>query len=183
MPAIKGLERAQVLASLAGIELNIKDLVEDWILITYDIPKTIEGNKVRYEFLKKASQIGAVMHTKSVYFMPLTKEAQTEVVNLSKIGKVFIWNSNITDENLKRELTLFYDYNIQQNINLINYRMDRIDMHIKEERFGIAQRMYYKTVELFNDISKAVVQRGSLSLHKQLIIIEEELADLGLMLT
>jgi len=40
------LKTTQMVTKLEGIELKIGDLVDDWILITYDLPVP-EGNKTR----------------------------------------------------------------------------------------------------------------------------------------
>ena len=62
----KEMQDAHLFASMQGIDLsnNVTNLVKEWILITYDLPNTVEGNKARFAFLKQAPKIGAVMHTR-----------------------------------------------------------------------------------------------------------------------
>ena len=175
----KRLKEAQMLAKFDGIEFNVKELVEDWILVTYDLPVTPEGNAIRYKFLQKAPRIGAVMHTRSVYLMPLTKQTEIAALELSKgEGKVFVWTSNITDEQTKRELTELYDSRIGADVKMLGERIKRINQHILVERYGFARRMLDKTIALFNNALFAVAQRGSKELLDKLGQIREVLDEL-----
>lgn len=35
----------EVMSRLAGIPLEVREIVESWLLITYDIPKSEEGDR------------------------------------------------------------------------------------------------------------------------------------------
>lgn len=153
---------AQTFAKLQGVEIHAKELVDEWLLITYDIPVTEEGKIARAEFLDLAPRIGAMMHSRSVYLMPNTQQAQLASVKLSKIagGKVYIWTSKMEGEKAV-EITRFYDRRIDEEIKNIEDRMDKEDELIKSEKLGMADRMHRKTVNLFNQVLFAAAQRGA----------------------
>ena len=170
------LKTTQVLAKLEGIEFNARELVNGWILITYDLPVP-EGNKIRQEFLKRAPRIGAVMHSRSVYLMPHTQASEMAALELSKIGDVYVWFSTIKDEALKRRLTDTYDLRIFEEIENLQNRLDRINQHILNGKVGVADRMKRKTVELFNNLIFTIAQRGSRKIYDQLMNIQKQLEE------
>ena len=48
---------AQMLAKLEGIKFEPKELIDDWILLTYDIPAGSEGNKARLNSSRKLKSL------------------------------------------------------------------------------------------------------------------------------
>lgn len=172
------LTRAKILAKFAGIEFKARELVDEWILVTYDLPATEEGNKARQDFLRLAPRIGAVMHTKSVYLMPNTNECQTATVDLAKIGNVYIWTSRANDETAKKQLTDLYDDRIKDGIKTIKDRMKAIRKHMEKDKDGMANRMIEKTIDIFNNSVFSVVQRGNADLYNLLISMRDELQEL-----
>jgi hypothetical protein len=172
------LTRAKILAKFAGIEFKARELVDEWILVTYDLPATDEGNKARQDFLRLAPRIGAVMHTKSVYLMPNTNECQTATVDLAKIGDVYIWTSRANDEVAKKQLTDLYDDRIKDGIKTIRDRMSAIRKHMEKDKDGMANRMVEKTIDIFNNSVFSVVQRGNAELYNLLVTMREELQEL-----
>lgn len=172
------LTRAKILAKFAGIEFKARELVDEWILVTYDLPATDEGNKARQDFLKLAPRIGAVMHTKSVYLMPNTNECQIATVELAKIGNVYIWTSRANDEVAKKQLTDLYDERIQKGITELKDRMKAIRKHMAKDKDGMANRMVEKTIDIFNNSVFSVVQRGNAELYNTLVTMRDELQEL-----
>lgn len=178
------LQTAKMLAKLEGVNFQHRDLVGKWILITYDLPVTDEGNRIRYEFLKKAPQIGAVMQNRSVYLMPLTKATEMAALQLSKAynGSVYVWTSSAMDEEINKQLTELYDRRINEEISDIKSRIRKINDHIKEEKFRFAKMMVKKTVTLFNNALYGVAQRGDKkafheleSLYSEIVEIQERI--------
>ena len=157
-----GLKIAKTFAKLQGVEIKAKELVDEWILITYDIPVTEAGSDARQKFLKQAPKIGAMMHSRSVYLMPNTQQSQLAAVELSKTmgAEVYIWTSKVEGE-FAEQLNVFYDKKIQDQIDTLNDRLVKEENQIKEERFGMADRMHRKTSNLFNQILFTVAQRGA----------------------
>ena len=170
------LRTAEALARLQGIKINEREMVDNWILITYDLPGTEEGNKARGTFLKEAPKFGAVMHSRSVYLMPLTDEAQIAAVNLSKVkaGTVYVWTSKVDPEQAQ-SLTKFYDNKLKIQIELIKTRIKKMEKLELDEKFGLANRMKMKTTKLFNHLLFAVAQRGSAEVFNDLLNLEKQL--------
>ena len=159
---MNGLKMAESFAKLQGVEIKARELVEEWILITYDIPVTEEGNEARLKFLKQAPRIGAMMHSRSVYLMPNTQQAQLASVELSKINgaEVYLWTAKVEGEQAV-QITDFYDTKIQEQIDTINRRIVQEDALIADEKFGMADRMHRKTANLFSQSCFTVAQRGA----------------------
>jgi hypothetical protein len=172
------LTRAKILAKFAGIEFKARELVDEWILVTYDLPATEEGNKARQDFLRLAPRIGAIMHTKSVYLMPNTNECQTATVDLAKIGNVFIWTSKPNDEASKKEVTDLYDAKIKAEIKKLEDRTKQIRKNMADEKNGMANRMIEKTIDIFNNSVFSAVQRGNADIYNKLVAMRDELQEL-----
>jgi hypothetical protein len=172
------LQRATFLSKLSNTPFNPRELVDDWILITYDIPATEEGNLARQKFLKLAPKLGAVMHTKSVYLMPRTNECELATVELSKIGKVYVWYSKAKDDKDKRELNNLYDARISEMLDELKVRLEKTQKHIKEDKDGIANRMMDRNEELFESIVFSVAQRGNKEIYNKLESIHNRLEQL-----
>jgi ribosomal protein L30/L7E len=177
----KEMQDAHLFASMQGIDLsnNVTNLVKEWILITYDLPNTVEGNKARFAFLKQAPKIGAVMHTRSVYLMPNTKESQLASLELTKHGDVEIWISEVEDVAKQTRLTEFYDKAMDNQLTLIEKRLNRIKSLQDEEKFGMATRMINKTSDLLNSSLFAITQRGSKTLYTKLTGLQTRLLELS----
>ena len=160
---MNGLKIAESFAKLQGVKINTQELIEEWILISYDIPVTDEGNKARLNFLKTAPRIGAMMHSRSVYLMPNTQQAQLASVELSKIegAEVYIWTAKATGVKQAEQITNFYDKKIQEQIDTLNKRIEQEDNLIEEQKEGMADRMHRKTANLFNQVCFTVAQRGA----------------------
>ena len=139
-----------------------RGLLNEWILITYDIPATEKGKAARQKFLKTALKIGAVMHSRSVYLMPNTREARLSAAELSKIigAKVCIWPSKV-EEKFAVQITSFYDKKIQEQIETIEDRIVKEEVLVKDEKFGMADRMHRKTANLLAQLWFTVEQRGA----------------------
>ena len=157
-----GLKIAETFAKLQGIEINARELVDEWLLITYDIPVTPEGMIARGKFLKIAPKIGAMMHSRSVYLMPNTQQAQLAAVELSKTvgGEVFIWTSKLQGDQAV-QVTNFYDRRIKEEIEKIDVRLVKEEDLTKDDKFGMADRMHRKTQSLFSQLCFTVAQRGA----------------------
>ena len=170
------LRTAETLARLQGIKINEREIVDNWILITYDLPGTEEGNKARGKFLKEAPRFGAVMHSRSVYLMPLTDEAQIAAVNLSKVkaGLVYVWTSKVDPEQAQT-LTKFYDVKLKMQIEFIQNRIKKMEKLELDGKDGLANRMKIKTTRLFNQLLFAVAQRGSSEVFNDLLNLEKQL--------
>lgn len=169
---------ARMLAKLEGIQFEPKDLVEDWILLTYDIPAGQEGNKARYEFIKNTNRIGAVMHTRSVYLMPWSEAAELEAFKVTRAGQAYLWQTHAKGEQGK-ELTEFYDKEINDRLDDIRNRIKRINKHLENDEERPANRMIKKTGELLNEIVTAAEFRHSYEILAKTAFLYKELLNVG----
>ncbi len=156
------LKVAQTIAKIKDVKINQRELVDEWLLITYDIPVTEEGKIARGKFLKTAPRIGAMMHSRSVYLMPNTTQAQLAAVELSATvgGEVYIWTSKV--EGIQaQQITNFYDRKIAEQIDHIEDRIKKHDQLVLNEKYGMADRMKRKSANLYTQLLFAVAQRGA----------------------
>lgn len=165
--------RLEVMARMTDVNIETRELVDKWLLITYDIPVSEAGNKARAEFLTNARLIGATRHTDSVYLMPWTKNAEVLALHLAQAGEVCIWTSQTTDESKAREITESYDKSLQPQLNEISERIDRITEHINKNRLKRAHKMADKTDRMIDSMEQAIIRRGSAQLYVLLTLIKE----------
>lgn len=153
----------EVMARLTDTKINLKEVVDKFLLITYDLPHTDEGDKARREFLAKAKAIGAAQHTESVYLLPWTPEAELLALGISKVkqGEVLIWTSQPTDSSLAKDITNRYDEGLKPIMDEISERLDRMEEHRIQHRDGRADKMVPKTQTMLENMEKAILRRGS----------------------
>jgi len=85
----------KLMATLSGVEAQVKEVLHDFILITYDLPTTEEGNKARAKFLDDIRYIGGVMHSESCYLMPSSPESELAAIQLAE--KTPSWKKHAED--------------------------------------------------------------------------------------
>lgn len=160
---IEQLGDLKAVSNLFDAQVHAREIVEDWLLITYDIPRTAEGDRARYEFLHQARAVGAVAHTESVYLMPWTTLANIAAVSISKVGRVYLWYAR-TDVGMARELTVLYDKHVWEWVEDVEKRIDRIGDHASAGKLKLAGKMAERTVSLIADLQDVVRRRGSIRL-------------------
>ena len=151
----------EVMSRLAGIPLEVREIVESWLLITYDIPKSEEGDRARRKFLDRARVIGATQHTASVYLMPWTQEAELLAFEVATAGHACVWTSKPTDDQQATELTETYDSDLEKLLDAVSVRLDKIQEHWEAEHFKRVEQMGEKTKEQLGGLIEAVQRRGS----------------------
>ena len=166
------LTRLEVLARMTDTEINLREIVDKFLLITYDIPHTPKGDRARREFLSSAKMIGASSFTDSVYLMPWTPEAERLALELTQAGKVCVWTAQTTDQARAEEITQSYDDNLAPRLDEIEGRIDRIDEHLNKKHFKLAKRMYDKTENMLIGCRDAVIRRGSAQLYINVTLLE-----------
>jgi hypothetical protein len=163
----------EVLARMTDTKIEAREIVDKWLLMTYDIPVTEEGNKARYQFYLKARHLGATQHTESCYLMPWVPEAELMALDLAKIGKVIVWTAAVTTEAQAAEITQRYDRALMPVLKEISSRIDRITNLIEKEKTGLAQKMVEKTEIMIKDMEQAILRRGSASMLIYLLTIKQ----------
>jgi len=166
----------KLMADLSGVEAQVKPYLTEWILITYDLPTTEEGNKARAEFLETVWHLGGVMHSKSCYLMPSTPEAELAAVRLAEVTKsAYIWFSSIKDEAKARELTEEYDKAIKDDIlKELKERITKMKKHAEDGKEAVVNRMRKKTEKLIKDAAGIAARRGSEKLAKEVSRLKSE---------
>jgi len=158
-------EGLEVLARMTDSKIQIRDIVDNWILISYDIPNTEEGNQARQHFLKEASAIGAVQHTESCYLIPDSPDAQILALNLAKTGggEVIVWGK-AEPLNHKEEVTARYDAKLEPLMDEIIERLDKMDAYRFTNKQKRVIKMIPKTERLIQNAEAAISRRGSQTL-------------------
>lgn len=159
-------EKAQILSAEAVITetpLMVREVKHNFLLITYDIPNSVDGTDARAKFLKEARRIGAVMHSESSYYLPWGQEADALAITLAAVdkSKVFVWYAGV-DETTASALLLRYDERVRSWMDALDERLDRIAGHIGERKLKLADNMLERTVSMLKDM-RGIVERRVVS--------------------
>lgn len=173
-------ESMEVLARLTNTEINVREVCDQWLLLTYDLPHNEAGDKARRKFLLESLAIGATRHTDSVYLMPWTTAAEMLALQLSRVtgGDVVVWRSNATSPEQAKEITKNYDASLRPILDDIAERIDRINEYQGKRYFKRANKMMVKTEKMLAQMEQAVLRRGSASLYIILEILQRRFATL-----
>ena len=155
-------EGLEVLARMTDSKIQLREIVDKFTLITYDLPNTEEGNKARERFLIQASAIGAIQHTESVYLLPDSPEAQTLALNLAKTngGEVICWG-NAEPLNHKEDITAGYDRALRKMLKQIGGRLDKMAEYFYQGHQKRVLQMIPKTERMLQNTEAAVARRGA----------------------
>ena len=95
--------------------------------------------------------------------MPLTPETEIAAYELAKVlnGDVFLWTTKVTNPEIQKKITEFYDSYLEEGVYEISKRIEKIQKFIAENKRGLAKRVLRKTTSLFNQLLFATVQRGA----------------------
>lgn len=173
-------ESMEVLARLTGTDIDVREMVDSWLMVTYDLPHNEEGDRARRKFLSEAVAIGASRHTDSVYLMPWTPSAEALALQLSRVtgGNVVVWTSKTTDPGQAKEITESYDASLRPQIDEISERIDRIYEYENKRQFKRALKMMPKTEKMLAQMEQAILRRGSASLYILLQILQKRFGKL-----
>ena len=169
-------DELRVQAKVLETPLEVKEVVDEFILITYDIPCTEEGNKARAYFLEMARRTGAVQHTESVYYMPWTQTADVAALVTAKAGRVYVWYTK-ADEATAKLLTAHYDTVVLAWMDDVRERLERISHHVQEHHFKTAENMLERTVETLLELEDIVAKRRGRTLRDDLDVLRREIGD------
>ena len=159
---IQGLE---MIGRIADVALKTQELVYDWVLLTFDLPTTKEGNAARYEFYKAARRAGMTAHTESVYFGPACPEAQAAIFEVASKGNAFIWWSRVPEREAAL-LTKTYDAALVKRFAEVEARLTKVSLMLEEEktRLGLARKILDGTNQMVETLNQAATWRASQSL-------------------
>ena len=168
----------EVMARLTGVKIELREVVDNWLLLTYDMLHSEEGDKARSEFLTDAREIGAAQQTESVYLIPWSPEAELLALNLSrqvqdmKRGRVIIWTAKPTDKDLLKGITETYDAGLGPALDDVSERLDRIEEHLTNNRNLRAEGMLKKTKFMLDNLEASILRRGSANLFIRLQLLQ-----------
>ena len=165
-----------ILSTMTGTKVEAKTIISDWLLITYDIPHTPDGDKLRREFLEQARLIGATKHTESVYLMPFSSRAELLALKLAKRADAIVWTSQTTDDGVARQLTKKYDRYLTNMLDEISERIDRQADHIRNRAFKRANRLIEKTQRLIDAAEDSLIRRGNVTKLTYLTLLRQRFA-------
>lgn len=151
----------ETIAKMSGSTIEIKEVVDKWLLLTYDIPHSKEGDKLRRQVISKAREIGATMHTESVLLLPWTPEAELLALQVAKGGKAVVWTSVVTDKTQAEEITSQYDAGIRKGFKEISERLDKAEYYMTHHKYKMADKMQEKTGKIIESMKQAIIRRGS----------------------
>jgi len=155
-------EGMEVLARMTDSKIQIRDIVDRWILISYDLPHSEAGDKARQEFLTAAKAIGACRHTDSCYLIPDSPDAQSLALSLAKTegGEVIVWG-NAQPLHKAEEITANYDAALRPILKNISERLDRMNYYSRKNHQKRVIQMIPKTQRLLRNVEAAIHRRGS----------------------
>lgn len=130
----------------------VKEIIQEYILITYDIPA--KAKALRRAFLKAAHAIGAESHTDSVYLIPYSAEAIGLANELESAGHAIIWQAYQPDEKKALEITTKYGDAIKARLDYIEQRIAMSQDYVTTGRLKMAMRMGIKTANLLQQLVK-----------------------------
>lgn len=130
--------------------VEVKEIIQDFVLISYDIPQTQKA--LRHRFLKQAHSIGAVKHTDSVYLMPYSDQAFALANELAAVGEAVVWKSHQADPAKAAQITQSYESHLQARCQLIEQRLVMAQEHLVAGRLKLAARMGGKTAKLIKEV-------------------------------
>jgi len=166
-------EGLEVLARMTDSKIQVRDIVDRFILITYDLPHNEAGDAARAKFLIEASAIGAVRHTDSVYLIPDSPEATSLALSLAKTegGEVICWG-DAKPLNHQREITNQYDTALKETLKEISGRLDKIGSYAMAGHRKRVVQMTPKTERMLTETEANIYRRGSEMLAIRLEILK-----------
>lgn len=135
------------------MKMQVKEIIEDYVLITYDIPA--KAKQLRASFLKEAKAIGAEPDTASVYLIPYGEKAMELASKLESAGHASVWGpAHLPNKEKAMDKTVKYSDHIQIRCQVIEQRLARIQEHILAGRLGVAKKMGVKTGDLLQQLEQ-----------------------------
>ncbi len=133
-------------------QVETKELLTDWILLTYDIPA--KEKKLRRQFLKEAHAIGAEVNTESVYLIPYSEKAMALANELESAGHAVVWAAHQHDLKKAVEINIKYEEGIKNRCKAIEQRLAIVQEYIKKGWLRRAQIMGMKTGQMLSELVK-----------------------------
>ena len=160
----------EYLCDVLRIPVQIKTLHTDWALLTYDIPNTEEGNRVRSKFLRKSKMMGAVQHNESVYMMPHTDLTNALVMEMASIddSRIVVFYTTVGESHAVTLSDKYYT-TLQKYMRELEKRVNKMEKYMNEDKMGLVEKMTQKTWEYINGLTISVAAYGDEVLANQIL--------------
>lgn len=158
------IQSLEMMGRITDTKIQTRELISDFVLLTFDLPTTKEGNAARYEFYKAARRAGMVSHTESVYFGPANPESEAAIFEVASKGNAFIWYSRVPEKEAIL-LTKTYDAALGERFKEVEARLTKISLRLEDgNKLGMARKMLEGTKQMIDTLVQAATYRGSQSL-------------------
>ena len=134
-----------------AVKAEVKTLITDVVLITYDIPVT--QRKLRDMFLREAHRIGAISFTQSCYLAPYSEKTFALANELAGKADVVVWKSHQPDKEKALAITNTYEEHVKLRCATISQRLVIAQEYIVAGRLFYAIRMGIKTGKLLQELA------------------------------
>lgn len=137
---------------------EVKEILQDYVLITYDIPA--KDWKTRANFIRKARSVGAMMYTASCWLLPYS-EAAFELANeVAASGNAIVWRSHQADKKKAAIIMTTYEQHLEARCEYIEQRLQRAVEYMTMGKLWTAARMGIKTGELLKELAQIAEHFG-----------------------
>lgn len=134
------------------MSLEEKEIMQDYVLISYDIPCT--NNKLRMWFVRKLHQLGAIKRTDSDYLIPYSDKVYELVSKVAEEANVDVWRSHMDDKATALEITESYGQAVLKRLEYIELRITMAQDHINAGRLSAAKKMGIRTGKLLDEVAQ-----------------------------
>lgn len=148
------------------MSLKEKEIVDKYILITYDLP--YDRPDIRAHFIREATRRGFVLQSESCYFGPLTPAMKLLAEELATVGEVYLWYATLPRENQAKAMTAKYDTQIHKHLEDIKERLNRMMDYRTKNKEPMVEKMKPLTDSLISSVETAIKERGNLKLLAEL---------------
>jgi len=143
------------------------EIQRDWVLITYDIPARMDTTRKRV--IRALRNMGALRHTDSVYYLPVSEKAIQLAETLP--GEVYVWRSSLTSDTQAKRLTQEYYNKIIEGVKKLHERIDDLERNFPILTLEAKKQRLNYSIKLFNSLKVAANNIG--------LLMYEQLADVG----
>ena len=134
------------------MQVEVKEIVQDYILITYDIPA--KDWKTRANFIRKARSIGAMMYTASCWLLPYSESVFELANEVATIGDAIVWKSHQDDKQKAYKITTSYEQHLEARCQYIYQRLERAQEYMTAGKLKTAAKMGIKTGQLLSELAQ-----------------------------
>jgi len=137
---------------MTTIEAEVKQLLTDVVLISYDIPAS--ENTLRHRFLREVALHGGMQHTASCYLVPFSEDILEWANQLESAGHAVVWVSKQPDQKTAVAITAKYDDHLKTRCLGIDQKLVFLQEQIEAGRLKRAQNTAERILKMLQELSK-----------------------------